>query len=594
MDHEPCPMIYLMPTLEESQKWKAQKLNPMLQEPGRIRDLMGGLRSRDAANNQSMIDFPGGILFMGGGNSPNSYAQKTARVAIVDDFDRFPGEVGDEGDPEQLVRGRVKTFPATHKLGFISTPTIKGASLIERGYERTDMRTYRLPCPHCGHVQTLRWPNLKWEQGTGTPAWAEYECEECGRGIRENHKPGMLRDGIWIPARPEIVTRRGYQVTALTAPIGLGPSWLELAHEWIFANEQKKNGDTGPLCTFTNTQLGETWRVESSKLTAHDLERRMEDVAPRTIPVGCLALTVGIDTQDKWLAVKLFGWGAHNHWVIEYHAINGDTTLDRFWWADGAPNPPHTYSSGQWIPELDRIIWFSQRGVWTYSGAHPHDRWCQFNLSTNTWVQPGDADDVVSPNISRMACRIADGKVLASNGGTSIFQYDPAQPFASRWTTWTTNGALNWNGYGAYMHDTVGNRLLRIGDLGTARYYAIDMTTKVVTNIAPLLTGDSGVITDMNARVSQDTCGACIDPINNRIVIPTGAAGGGFFAINLATWVVTLVTPPVVGGNTVSSTPLVLGNPVGLFDRIHYNPLLKCLIYAPNGSANMCAMRLAI
>jgi hypothetical protein len=144
------------------------------------------------------------------------------------------------------------------------------------------------------------------------------------------------------------------------------------------------------------------------------------------------------------------------------------------------------------------------------------------------------------------------------------------------------------------MHDTVGNRLLRIGDLGTARYYAIDMTTKVVTNIAPLLTGDSGVITDMNARVSQDTCGACIDPINNRIVIPTGAAGGGFFAINLATWAVTLVNPAVVGGNTVSSTPLVLGNPVGLFDRIHYNPLLKCLIYAPNGSANMCAMRLAI
>jgi hypothetical protein len=275
-------------------------------------------------------------------------------------------------------------------------------------------------------------------------------------------------------------------------------------------------------------------------------------------------------------------------------ASNGDTMLDRFWWADGAPNPPHTYSSGQWIPELNRIIWFDQRGVWSYSGNHPHARWCQFKLDSNTWVQPGDADDVTAPTTSRMACRTVDGKVLASNGGTSIFQYDPTQPFASRWTTWTTNGALNWNGYGQYMHDAVGNRLIRIGDFGTARYFAIDMTTKAVTDIAPLLTGDAGVITAMNTRIGLDTCGACIDPINNRIVIPTGAVGGGFYAIDLATFAVTMVTPPVVGGNTIAGTPIVSSAPGGLFNRIHYNETLKCLIYAPNGSANMCAMRLAI
>ncbi len=336
MDHEPCPLIYLMPTLEESQKWKAQKLNPMLQEPGRIRDIMGGLRSRDAANNQTMIDFPGGILFMGGGNSPNSYAQKTARVALIDDFDRFPGEVGDEGDPEGLVRGRVKTYPTTHKLGFISTPTIKGASLIERGFDRTDRRRYHVACPHCGHRQHLRWGNLKWDQASAIPAWAEYECEQCGHGIRENHKPTLLREGIWIPERPEIITRRGYQVTALTAPIGLGPSWLSLAQDFLIAKQ-----DPGTLKVFVNQNLGETWEDNTNKVTSHELAKRMGTDDMRVIPPGCLAITVGIDTQDDWLAVTLLGWGAPLRpdgpprlWILDWYDIrvsNRNTTHPELW-----------------------------------------------------------------------------------------------------------------------------------------------------------------------------------------------------------------------------------------------------------------------
>jgi phage terminase large subunit GpA-like protein len=323
MHHSPCPVMIFMPTEQERDKWKAQKLNPMLAETACIRDMLGGLKSRDAANRADMIDFPGGIVFLAGGNSPNSYAQKSAKVIIVDDFDRFPSEIGEEGDPEGLVRGRCKAFPSTHKIGFISTPTIKEASLIERGFLRTDQRRYRVPCPHCGHVQQLRWGNLKWDQSRAVPAWAEYECEQCGKGIGENHKPGMLRDGIWIPDVPEIITRRGYQITALTAPIGLGPSWLSLAQEFLIAKQ-----DPGTLKTFVNQNLGETWEDQTSKLKPHDLARRMGAHDLRDIPPGVLAITAGIDTQDEWLAVTLLGWGAPLRedgpprlWILDWHEI---------------------------------------------------------------------------------------------------------------------------------------------------------------------------------------------------------------------------------------------------------------------------------
>ncbi|MTW38009.1 phage terminase large subunit family protein, partial [Streptococcus pneumoniae] len=80
MDHAPCPAMVMMPSLEARDSWKVQKLNPLLQETPAVRDLLGGVRSRDAANRQDLIDFPGGVLFLAGGNSANSYAQKSVRI----------------------------------------------------------------------------------------------------------------------------------------------------------------------------------------------------------------------------------------------------------------------------------------------------------------------------------------------------------------------------------------------------------------------------------------------------------------------------------------------------------------------------------
>jgi len=323
MEHAPSPTMVLMPTLDARDSWKAQKLNPLLTDTESVRAVLGGLRSRDAANRQDLIDFPGGILFLAGGNSPNSYAQKSVRNMIMDDLDRFPEEVGEEGDPVALARGRLKSF-ARSKLVLISTPTVKGASLIEREYEASDQRRYYVPCPSCGESQRLKWGNLNYSKPVVTSAW--YECEHCHFEIQEHHKPALFAKGKWIAEKPAIKNRRGYHLSALYAPIGLGPSWLDLAQEWIVAN-----ADKAVLKAFTNTQLGETWRPEHSQVTAHELAKRMEDVPMRTIPVGCLAFTVGVDTQDKWLAVQLLGWGANHLWVIEYHEILGDTMLDETW-----------------------------------------------------------------------------------------------------------------------------------------------------------------------------------------------------------------------------------------------------------------------
>lgn len=324
IDHAPAPAMVLMPTLESRDNWKAQKFNPLLTDTAAVRDILGGMKSRDAANSKDMVDFPGGILFLAGGNSPNSYAQKSARNVIMDDLDRFPSEIGEEGDPVALARGRTKSFPRS-KLLLISTPTVKGASLIEREYEASDQRHYQVPCPSCGEFQPLRWANLKIDPVNRPPTWARYACEHCGHELEEHHKPKMLAGGRWIAEQPE-KSRRGYHISALYAPIGLGPSWLDLAEEFLTAKD-----DPVTLKTFINTHLGESWEDQTGKLKPNELARRIEANELRAVPPGCLVLTAGIDTQDDWLAVTLLGWGEGHLWVIDWVEILGDTAKPEVW-----------------------------------------------------------------------------------------------------------------------------------------------------------------------------------------------------------------------------------------------------------------------
>ena len=331
--HAPAPIMVLMPTIESRDTWKAQKLNPLLQETPVIRDIMGGLRSRDAANRQDMIDFPGGVLFLAGGNSANSYAQKSVAKIILDDLDRFPDEIGEEGDIITLAEGRTKAFPRAVRC-YISTPTVKGA-LIHRLYENGDKRRYNVPCPHCGEMQPLEWGGpdvahgIKWrvtyDDDGKTPVVEDvwYVCRACGGEIREHHKPKMLAAGEWRPENPRRAMR-SYHISALYAPIGLGPSWRDLVAGWLAAQES-----TATLRAFINTQLGEPWEEHGEEVEPLSILARAEEY-PDEMPKR--VRTVGIDVQKDRLEMSVYDWGPGEEcWAIDHVIISGDTAGSEPW-----------------------------------------------------------------------------------------------------------------------------------------------------------------------------------------------------------------------------------------------------------------------
>lgn len=323
MDHSPAPMLVVVPTLEVRKRWVRQRLDPMLTETPALAQLRAARAMRDAGNAEDIKDFPGGMLVIGGANSPASLASMPIKFVLCDEVDRFPWDVGGEGDPLGLIAERQQNFPRRKTL-LVSSPTIKGASQIETAFAGTDQRYYHVPCPHCGERQILRWKQLQWDRQLTE---ARYVCPHCGGEALEHHKQAMLEAGRWVPSNPDAPPwRRGYHLNKLYSPIGLGSTWAELAREWVSVQ-----GDKVRLKRFINTSLAETWEDDSGKLESHVLMQRAETYALRQLPPGCLALTAGVDTQDDRLALQILGWGMGRHWIIDWTTLMGDTQRPEVW-----------------------------------------------------------------------------------------------------------------------------------------------------------------------------------------------------------------------------------------------------------------------
>lgn len=321
----PAPMLVVVPTIEVRKRWVKQRLDPMLDTPG-LRELLDPRKRRDGANSEDFKDFPGGVLVLGGANSPASLASMPIRYVLCDEVDRFPWEVGQEGDPLGLIDERTKTFPR-RKVLLVSTPTVKGQSRIEAEYLASDQREYHVPCPECGERQVLRWKRddgshgLVHSEATGR-VW--YACEHCGVLIPEHAKTAMLAAGQWIPREPGRPVR-GYRLSGLYSPLGLGFGWEELWQQWQHAHR-----DTSNLKRFINTTLGELWEEQGETLDDVSLFGRREAFDPEHIPAHFRA--AGVDIQADRIEFSVYGFGqGEEAWCLEHVILPGDTAQPEVW-----------------------------------------------------------------------------------------------------------------------------------------------------------------------------------------------------------------------------------------------------------------------
>jgi phage terminase large subunit GpA-like protein len=320
IDLDAAPILLVQPTLEMAEAWSKDRFAPMLRDTPCLRDRIADPKARDSGNTLLHKKFTGGHLTVAGANSPAGLASRPIRIVLFDEVDRFPASAGTEGDPVSLGKKRAATF-WNRKMLAGSTPTVKGQSRIEAGFENSDQRFYFVPCPHCEEFQRLTWAQVQWPEGR--PTEAAYFCKACGARIDETQKYEMLRQGEWRSARP-FNGIAGFHISELYSPWS---TWPDMAVSFL---EAKRLPET--LQTWINTSLGETWEEKGNTPEAEGLLARRESYTANSLPLGVVLLTMGTDVQDDRIESTIWGWGAEEQsWRIEHIVLRGNPGAAALW-----------------------------------------------------------------------------------------------------------------------------------------------------------------------------------------------------------------------------------------------------------------------
>ena len=317
MVRDPCPILFVQPTLSLASSWSKLRLVPMIRDTPALRDAMGDPSAKTTGQEILEKSYPGGQLAVTGANSPGGLAGRPRRLILADEIDRFPLSAGSEGSPIDLAKKRTSTF-WNRKHGWISSPGTAGESQIWPLWESSDQRRFWVPCPDCGQSQTLKWAGVRWEEGAAADSLAlnaRYGCEECGSEWDDASRMEAVAGGEWRKGR-ETGGTAGFHLNALYSP------WMDLedlVREWLEAQ-----GHPESLKVFVNTRLAELWEEAVSDVDIDELLRRREPYGPE-VPEGVLCISCGVDIQDDRVELEIVGWGRRGEsWSLDYRVLYGD------------------------------------------------------------------------------------------------------------------------------------------------------------------------------------------------------------------------------------------------------------------------------
>ncbi len=319
--HDPAPMLVVQPTGHKgmAETFSKDRLAPMLRDTPCLKGKVKDPRSRDSGNTTLQKNFPGGRISMIGANSPAQLASRPIRIVLLDEVDRYPSSSGSEGDPIELARKRSATF-WNRKIVMVSTPTNKGASIIEERYLQSDQRRFFAVCPHCDHAQTLEWKNVKWTKDR--PETARYMCDGCGVLWSDGERNRAVKAGFW-DATQAFNGVAGFQISAIYSP------WVPLEEAVRDFLKAKKLPEM--LKVWTNTYLGETFEVEGDGVDDQDIPGK-DSFDPAILPEEVVLITAGIDVQDDRLEMEVVGHGRDQEtWSLDYKILYGDPSSPQVW-----------------------------------------------------------------------------------------------------------------------------------------------------------------------------------------------------------------------------------------------------------------------
>ena len=334
---DPASTLFVQPTVDDAKKFSRLRIAPMIRDSEALRERVADVKSRDSGNTMLQKKFPGGMLTMVGSNSPSGLASTPCKYVLGDERDRWALSAGTEGDPWKLAEARTTTF-YNAKMVDVSTPTIKGASAIEKTYNAGTRERWCHQCPDCGEWVELQFDDFKFHYETvkedrkkdffiTDTGWC---CPRCG--VLHTEDEMRAAPAKWVAQNPDAVKNghRSFKLSAFASP---WVPWESIAYKFLTSKD-----DPAALQTFYNTVLGEWWQDRSGTMDSGDVYARredygaMEDGSPVELPEGVLVLTCGVDTQNDRLEYEVVGHGHYGEtWGIKKGVCLGDPNTDAPW-----------------------------------------------------------------------------------------------------------------------------------------------------------------------------------------------------------------------------------------------------------------------
>lgn len=305
IDQDPSRIVYVLPDDDLCKEFSDMRMQKMIKNCPSLAEKFDANDSKD-----TLLKFRGGFLLFGSAHSPADLASWSSRVVILDEIDKYPLWSGREASPIKLVIERAKNW-WNKKIFKVSTPTLKTGPIYV-SYEKSDVKyEYRVPCPHCGHMQVFKFKNIHFPKNADGSYdinvvyySAYYECEHCHGRIDDRHKPAMLKAGCWV-AKNKFTGRIrtvGFHINSIYSP------WLTFGQ--VAAEFLNSKDDPADLMNFVNSWLGEPWENKAATLDS-DIVLEKQTVLPECIvPEFTQLLTGGVDVQANRMYWTIRAWGA--------------------------------------------------------------------------------------------------------------------------------------------------------------------------------------------------------------------------------------------------------------------------------------------
>ena len=318
--NDPGNMLFVMPSEGMAKSFSKSRLQTVITDSPTVSGHIYGTKSFNLLE----MEFDNCVIALTGSGSASNLASRPIRYLFLDEMDKYPKSLGDEGNPVTLAKERTKTFPNA-KIMQSSTPTTDMGE-ITLAFNETDQRRWFCPCPKCGHEYIASWERVWFpEEGSDEERAEKVEvrCPECGFGVTNKERRQFLSRGHWKPtSTARDSSKIGFRISEFESCIGR--PWSDLVMMFLSANRKSKNGYIEDLKTFVCSVLAEPWVNRSDTMREADFFLSFCcDYSQGTVPsyMDVVGLTAGIDTQDNGFYYVIRAWGggeALESWLVDY------------------------------------------------------------------------------------------------------------------------------------------------------------------------------------------------------------------------------------------------------------------------------------